>query len=62
MSLEPPTPMKPRGGVQMDVRKKIAITGHLSPPSTAEGGVQMNVERYEDVKMFSQSEPPPLNN
>ena len=33
---------------------------HLSPPPSSRGmGVQMNVERYEDVKMFSQSEPPP---
>ena len=33
-----------------------------APPSSRGMGVQMNVERYEDVKMFSQSEPPPLNN
>ena len=43
----------------MDMRKKFEITGIWAPLLNRRGGVQMNVDRYEYVKMFSQSEPPP---
>ena len=59
MSIEPP-PWKPRGGYKWICGTNLKLPVSEPPPLNSRGGgVQMNVDRYEYVKMFSQSEPPP---